>query len=87
MSQLLVFANFYFSTYIPEELVFVCRAIKISKWVSKGSLELHLPSVHEALGSSNKSERNKKTQTHLKGLNKTGICKKTIVTYSLNSED
>lgn len=31
MSQLLVFANFYFSTYIPEELVFVCMAIKISK--------------------------------------------------------
>lgn len=31
MSQLLIFANFYFSTYIPEELVFTCMTIKISK--------------------------------------------------------
>lgn len=31
VSQLLVFANFYFSTYIPEEMVFVCMTIKISK--------------------------------------------------------
>lgn len=31
MPQLLVFANSYFSTYIPEELVFVCMTIKLSK--------------------------------------------------------
>lgn len=31
VSQLLIFANLYFSTYIPEELVFVCMPIKISK--------------------------------------------------------